>query len=56
MPGMTTFEGADAGPDPMPFVAITLKVYATPLVRPVTVHPSVAVNGQLPPLGDEETE
>ena len=35
--GVTLFDGADASPTPCPFVAATVKVYAVPLVRPVTV-------------------
>ena len=30
-------DAADAGPVPTPLVAVTLKVYAVPLVSPVTV-------------------
>jgi hypothetical protein len=33
--GVTLFEGADAGPVPTAFVAVTVKVYAVPLVNPV---------------------
>jgi hypothetical protein len=36
---MTTFEGADAGPED-PFVAVTVKVYAVPFVSPKTGHES----------------
>ena len=35
--GVTEFEGADDGPVPAALVAVTVKVYAVPLVRPVTV-------------------
>jgi hypothetical protein len=35
--GVTWFEAADAGLVPAPFVAVTVQVYATPLVRPDTV-------------------
>ena len=35
--GVTLFEAAEAGPVPTELVAVTLKVYAVPLVRPVTV-------------------
>jgi hypothetical protein len=34
---VTEFDGADAGPVPAVFVAVTVKVYAVPLVSPVTV-------------------
>jgi hypothetical protein len=43
--GVTAFEGADAGPVPIAFVAVTLNVYAVPLVSPVTV---VLVAGGVP--------
>src|SRR3954470_3913121 len=35
--GVTLFEGAEGGLAPMAFVAMTVKVYAVPLARPVTV-------------------
>ena len=35
--GVTLFEGLDAGPAPITLVAFTVKVYAVPLVKPVTV-------------------
>ena len=35
--GITLFEGADASPVPTALVAVTVKVYAVPLARPVTV-------------------
>src|SRR4051794_6666167 len=35
--GVTAFEAAEAGPVPTAFTAVTLKVYAVPLVRPLTV-------------------
>jgi hypothetical protein len=35
--GVTTFEGAEAALLPAAFVAVTVKVYAVPLVRPVTL-------------------
>jgi hypothetical protein len=35
--GVTAFDGADAGPVPRAFVAVTVKVYAVPLTRPPTV-------------------
>jgi hypothetical protein len=33
---VTGFDAADAGPVPTAFVAVTVKVYAVPLVRPET--------------------
>jgi hypothetical protein len=35
--GVTTFDGAEAGPEPAELLASTVKVYAVPLVSPVTV-------------------
>src|SRR6476619_3706635 len=43
--GVTLFDGADAGPVPRPLAAVTVKVYAVPLVSPVTV---ADVTGGLP--------
>ena len=34
--GVTLFDAAEAAPVPTAFVAVTVKVYAVPLVRPVT--------------------
>jgi hypothetical protein len=39
--GVTLFEGADVGPIPAAFVAVTVKVYGVPLVSPVTVRGDV---------------
>jgi len=50
--GVTLFEGADASPVPIEFVAVTVKVYAVPLVRPVTVIGDAAPLATIPP-GDE---
>jgi hypothetical protein len=50
--GVTVFEGADARPVPIEFVAITVKVYAVPFVRPVTVMGDAAPLAAMPP-GDE---
>ena len=36
--GMTAADGAEAGPVPTEFVAVTLNVYDVPLVRPLTVQ------------------
>ena len=43
--GVTGLDGAEAGPVPIALVAATVKVYAVPLVSPVTV---VLVAGGLP--------
>src|SRR4051812_16538953 len=45
VPGVTALEAAEAGDVPIAFVAVTLKVYAVPLVSPVTV---AVVAGGLP--------
>jgi hypothetical protein len=50
----TEFDGADAGPVPAAFVAVTVKVYAVPLVSPVTVI-GLAVPLAEMPLGLEVT-
>src|ERR1700693_5419523 len=34
--GVTLFEAAEAAPVPLALVAVTVKVYAAPLVKPVT--------------------
>jgi hypothetical protein len=52
--GVTALEAAEAGPVPMAFVAVTVKVYDVPLVNPVIVmglDEPVAVR----PPGDEVT-
>jgi len=36
-PGVTAFDAADGAPVPTEFVAVTVKVYDVPFVRPVTV-------------------
>ena len=38
--GVTEFDGAEAGPVPTEFVAVTVKVYESPLLSPVTRHDS----------------
>ena len=35
--GVTAFEGAEAGPLPLELIAVTVKVYVVPLVKPVMV-------------------
>jgi hypothetical protein len=36
--GVTAADGSDAGPVPFALVAVTVKVYGVPFVRPVTVQ------------------
>jgi hypothetical protein len=50
--GVTEFEAEEDGPAPIPFVAVTLKVYAVPLVRPVTVM-GEEVPVEVTPPGDD---
>jgi hypothetical protein len=45
VPGVTALDGADGEPVPIAFVAVTVNVYAVPLVSPPTV---VLVAGGLP--------
>ena len=52
--GVAGAEGADALPVPAGFRALTVKVYAVPLVSPVTVQLVEAVEHVRPP-GDEVT-
>ena len=52
--GITGVEAADAGPVPTPFVAVTVKVYDVPSVRPVTVTGLVVFIAVNPP-GDDVT-
>ena len=52
--GIIAEEADDAEPAPDTFVAVTVNVYDTPPVRPVTVHEVVAVEHVKPP-GDEVT-
>ena len=35
--GVTALEAVDAGPTPMPFVAVTVNVYKVPFVNPLTM-------------------
>ena len=50
--GVTELEGADGPLVPTAFVAVTVKVYEVPFVRPLTVQPVPAVE-QVKPPGDE---
>jgi hypothetical protein len=43
--GVTALDGADAGPLPLAFAAVTVNVYVVPVVRPLTV---VLVDGGVP--------
>lgn len=52
--GVTEFEAPDAGPAPTKLVALTVKVYAVPLVNPVTVIGLDAPLAVMPP-GDDVT-
>jgi hypothetical protein len=47
--GTTAAEGDDTGLGPALFCAVTVNVYATPLVRPVTVQEVVMLVQVLPP-------
>jgi hypothetical protein len=47
--GVTLLDADEAGPVPAAFVAVTVKVYAVPFVRPVTVHGEVAQVPVCPP-------
>ena len=47
--GVTLFDAAEALPVPMAFVAVTVNVYAVPLVRPVTVIGELAALPVKPP-------
>ena len=49
-PGVTLLEASEADPSPLALVATTVKVYAVPLVRPVTVQDVVAVVQVLAPV------
>ena len=47
--GITALDGADAGPVPDAFVAVTVNVYEVPFVRPVTIIGLVAFDAVFPP-------
>jgi hypothetical protein len=53
--GVTLFEAALAGPVPITLVAVTVNVYAVPIVKPVTVIvPEPAwLNVPVSPPGDD---
>lgn len=47
--GVTAFEAAEAELTPAEFVAVTVKVYVVPLVRPVTVMGEPVPVAAMPP-------
>jgi hypothetical protein len=53
--GVTAVEGSDAAPVPTALVAVTVKVYDVPLVRPLTVQDVAPVVVQVLLPGDEVT-
>ncbi len=57
MNGVAALDALDAGPVPTEFVALTVKVYEVPLVRPVIVWVVAVVPAfeSVPPAGDETT-
>jgi hypothetical protein len=50
--GMTTDDAAEAGPDPASLAALTVKAYAVPSVRPVTVQVVAPTVVQVPEGGE----
>ena len=52
--GVTEFEATDAAPGPVALAAVTVNVYAVPLVSPVTVNGLAAPVAVKPP-GDDVT-
>ena len=53
--GVTEVEPLEAAPVPKAFVALTLKVYGVPLVRPLTVHERAPDVVQVLAPGEEVT-
>ena len=51
--GVTLDDAADAGPVPIGLVALTVKVYGVPFVRPRTVQLRTPAVVQVLPSGDE---
>ena len=47
--GITAFEAEDGAPVPAELVAVTVKVYSTPLARPVTIAGELAAEPVNPP-------
>jgi len=54
VPGVTEFDGAEAGPVPTALVAVTVKVYAVPFASPVTVIGDADPEAVMP-FGNEVT-
>ena len=52
--GVTGDDAAEGAPVPVPLVAVTVNVYAVPLVRPLTVQ-GLEAPVQVRPPGDEVT-
>jgi hypothetical protein len=50
--GVTADDAVEAGPIPTSFVAVTVKVYGVPLVRPVTVQVRASVVVHVIPSGE----
>jgi hypothetical protein len=50
--GVTLLEAVEAGPVPIPLVAVTVNVYAVPFVRPVTMIGEPGLVEEIPP-GDD---
>jgi hypothetical protein len=53
--GTTAGDGAEAGPVPTALVAVTVNVYETPLVRPLTEQVSPPVVVQVREPGEDNT-
>jgi hypothetical protein len=53
--GVTGDEATDAAPVPMPFVAVTVNVYAVPSVKPVTAADVAPAVFAVKPPGDDVT-
>lgn len=54
--GVTEVDAADADDVPTELVAVTVKVYAVPFVRPLTMHVVAGATAvHVPPPGDADT-
>jgi hypothetical protein len=53
--GITAFEGLDGSLEPSALLAVTVKVYDTPFVRPPMLHVSSPLVMQVSASGDEVT-
>lgn len=49
LPGVTLGDGTEAGPAPIKLLAVTVKVYAVPLVSPVTTSGLPGPDVVMPP-------